>query len=59
MRKIFLSLCSNVKSGTLVNENLSKCHNRHVKNVHMAGAWTSWKHFCEIISRKESASSSA
>lgn len=45
----FLSLASNLKSGTLVSENLSKCPNKHVKNVHVPGAWTSLESFCEIM----------
>lgn len=55
----FLSLASNLKSGTLVSENLSKCPDKHVKNVHVPGAWTSLESFCEIIPRKERACSSA
>lgn len=57
--EFFMSLASNLKSGTLVRENLSKCPNKHVKNVHVPGAWTSLRSFCELIPRKEHACSSA
>lgn len=55
----FLSLASNLKSGTLVSGNLSKFPNKHVKNIHMSGTWTSLESFCEVIPHKEHACSSS